>query len=353
MKILLLFFLFPTYSFAAKGVVLVLEAPLLKTKDHKSEVINYVRKGDVIFINSKDIDSAPDEVRWELSDLKGIYLPEFKEQLDSDALKRTDEFYQTLSKGGYPVYIARKFVKVLYHDDREYSESVNPFSFDPTDYRPIEPLHDNFPFIRQDHRKAGVGLSMGPNRKINYPYPTQIVGEEFNLRQGFNVYYTGKIFFDDFNRFYAGAMFSYLVGSASFTLANDISTEESHRQYAIGPYLSYDFHRTKDYLLTVYGSISFNMDRFNVEQSGPSINNELRTFTGFSFTPRFGQSFQLRNILPRVDIYFSTEIQITFPHTLKSGSTISLQNIWQTWEDRVSIPFGGNINLFLGIQSIY
>ena len=353
MKILLLLFFFPFDAFAAKAVVLVLEAPLLKKADHHAEIINYVRKGDVIYINSKDVDSAPDETRWELGNLEGVYLSEYKNKLDADDPVDKRKFYQTVSEGGYSAYIARKFVKVLYHDEREYLEPISPFSFDPTDYRPIEPIHENFPFLHQDRRKAGAGFSLGPSRKINYPYPTQIIQEKFDLRRGFSIYYTTRISFDDFNRFYTGIVFTFLSSNASFTLANDITTEENYRQFGIGPYLSYDFHRNENYLLTVYGSLTFNMDRFRVNQTRPVGTNEERLFTGFSFTPRVGHNFQIRNIIPNIDLYLSAEVQITLPHTLKSSSSASIQNIWQFWQDRIKIPFGGNINLFVGIQSVY
>ena len=39
-----------------EGIVIVLEAPLLLEKKMNGKVLGYVKKGDVIFINDKDVE---------------------------------------------------------------------------------------------------------------------------------------------------------------------------------------------------------------------------------------------------------------------------------------------------------
>ncbi|MCY4523913.1 MAG: hypothetical protein OXB84_04160, partial [Halobacteriovoraceae bacterium] len=114
--------------------------------------------------------------------------------------------------------------------------------------------------------------------------------------------------------------------------------------------------RQKDYAFIVFGSLTFNFNRYLVQQAGTLGSTRMddqRPFAGLSFTPRFGSSFQIKNILPKLDFFLSTEVQISLPHTLKSSSPITFKELWHDWEDRIKVPFGGNLTFILGIQSIY
>ena len=292
---------------------------------------------------------SPSEIEWDIKNLEHIYASKKKEDFEDS---RTD-YYQTMGRSGIVAYIPKKFVKVLYYDNRENDESLSPFDYDPTDYRPKEPLPNDYPLVRQIHRKGSLAWGLGSSRRVNYPYPSTIVKEKFNLRYGGRSFYITKVESDIFNRFYIGISLNAFFRKAVFTLETNTLAEEFYKQMGIGIYLSYDFYRTEDYILTSYGIFSFNRSIASVSQTNNEGEIEERDFSGFIFSPHLGNKFQWREIAPDLDFYVSTEFQFSFPYTLRSDNPTFNRYLWRSGSDRISVPFGGHFNIFIGFQSTY
>ena len=120
----ILFLLSSSTLFAARGIVLVLEAPLLLKPDIEAPISMFVRKGEKIFIHDKNAGLSLNDVQYDLTTRNVTY-----DQGPSGKL-----FLQSVDSQGRAVWIEKRFVKLIYKDDREFTESISPFKKDPKDF---------------------------------------------------------------------------------------------------------------------------------------------------------------------------------------------------------------------------
>ncbi len=121
----LFFLLFLPYAFAAKGIVVALDVPLFSVPNNKAPVIQYVRKGDLIYLHSSALEG--DLIKKEPQDTKG--------------------FYKTLDNNGHDAYISKKFVNILLEGFIEIRQPRTLDENDPTDHRLAEPLEPHYPLL--------------------------------------------------------------------------------------------------------------------------------------------------------------------------------------------------------------
>ena len=99
--------------------------------------------------------------------------------------------------------ISKKYVKVIYNDDREEQLQMNPYAkYDPTDYRLEEPLPDSYPLIDPRKARAYMSLGIGPAAKSSFNYGEPVIEESLGHKYAFSAIYAKKVDFDNYNRFY-------------------------------------------------------------------------------------------------------------------------------------------------------
>jgi len=349
MKIIFLTFIliFSFNNYAAKAIVVVLEAPLLQYETLNSKVLQTKRKGQVVYIHNNGLDISPHSVEYNV-DSDGQVIAEAE-------ITEKEGFYKTLTRDGKDAFIPKKYVKVLYNDSREYIEGRKKFSHDPTDYRLEEPLPENFPLYITDHKKALILLGLGTGTETGYPYPDNIKAELKSSRYGANLIYANAVKFDTSNRFYFGTSFHVFNQENEFLMNSDRLAKESHSEFGIGPHISYDFFRTNKYRFTLGGGILVNYHRYLIEQNEDSGGFEQRIFNGFSFSTKVSTSYTYRSFIPGtdLDLVLAVEAEINLPYSLSTSTAVSNSDYWSQENDEVSFDFGGQYALYLGIQSNY
>lgn len=336
---LFLLFFFTQEVLSAEGVIIVLEAPLYEKEMKGSAIVEYIRKGERIFIHDRHLDLSPNERDY------GQTIPNIQ-----------SDFYLVQDKNGQDAYIEKRFVKKIYKDERENLEPISPFDHDPTDYRLKEPLPPKYPALTDDRYRAFINLATGPATKVNYPYADTLKGENYNLRRGVELAYLKNIEFDIVNRFYFGAKFHFWQDEATFTLYDwnnekKLATEE-HGQFGVGSYVSYDAYRDFRYRVSFNGGFTFNWNRTYVNLKSKD-EEENRFFSAYTITPSLGTLLQFPNALPRADIILGSSLQFNLPYELLPAARPINQTSWNKDSDQIAYPFGGVFTVFIGLQTSY
>jgi hypothetical protein len=120
MKKLIFYYLlfFTSVSLSYDGIIIVLQAPLLKSPNDNATILQTARKGTRIYIPpSIDLSQA---------------LP---------------EFLPTLDRVGNPAFIRSHHIKLVTNDEHEAQWPISLGNYDTTDYRIDEPISSTFPYI--------------------------------------------------------------------------------------------------------------------------------------------------------------------------------------------------------------
>ncbi len=341
----LIFFLLSSKAFAGKGIVIVLQAPLLSEGSFSSYPVSHIRKGEEIFIHDKHFTSKRSK----------------NEKEDNESLQHNKEisnqdgFFQTIDSNGGPAYVEKKYIKLIYNDERELQSSINPFLHDPTDYRLEEPLPKNYPLKNDQFYSAGAYMAFGPNRKINYNYPTQLSKETFSSRVGIEMFYSRKVSYDIYDRFHFGGMGHIYTYEGVFELSDQSKVTETGGEIGMGPFLSYTFYRSSNWKIIMTGGLTLNYMRHLVSQSKDTDIKEERFFTGLSLTPKIKAYAVRKHFLPTIDFMAGFDLTTNLPIGLSSQTEIQIPEFWQSRssQDKVAIPFSGIWSFILGINASY
>ena len=341
--------------FAGKGMILVLEAPLFKKESFDSRIVQHVKKGEVIFIHDKDIDLSPDEISFQSSDRKG-YL--------NNQDFTPNSFYETLDKNGNTVFIPKKFVKLILNDSRENQESISPFAHDPTDYRLLEPLDDNYPLVNPNHYRFSFAIGYGPSLKENYDYNQQIIHHRYRNPMGIDLTYTRNVTLTYGNRIFVGGMFSFYSETAKFKFENYRTANEYKNIISLGPFLSYDAFRNNNYLITLFSNISLRYHLTKINQSslksygrdasGNTLYDEIEDdsiYKGYSVSGTMGASLQ-KKITSSIYAFLGPSITVTSPSVQKNSVPHLDKTLWDQEYENYNSSFNANFKFFLGIMSI-
>ena len=345
-KHLLIFLASINCALAGQVLVITHEAPLLPEESFNTRPVQHVRKGQIIYIHDKHFGLADYQVTFT------GYIDEGSEDYNkvSDGVDK-DGFFQTLDKSGHTAFIEKKYVKLIYKDEREKESSMVPWKHDPTDYRLEEPLPRKYPLYEVTGMKASAALAFGPARKLNYNFTSDIVRETYSGRLGGEFTFARKVAFDEFDRFYFGGMGHVYTAFNEFFLENGVQANEFYAELGAGPMLSYYFYRGDNWGASLNSGITINWQRVLVSQSGNG--SEERIYSGFVFTPKFQLLVTLSNLVPTVDLLFGANFQFNLDTMLTSNQAIVNEDFWQTESDGYTIPTGGVMALFFGIHSSY
>lgn len=309
-----------------RGMVIVLEAPLLNAPDLGAKVVQRVRKGDIIPLEQS----------------------QFKR--DQDQL---EGFFETWDRNANVVYIPKLHVKLITHDSRELETSVTRWGHDPTDYRLEEPLADHYPLYFGEQRRIFANFNMGSHTKTNYLYQSDFQTEEFISRKGVQLGYLHNVSFDTTDRLYFGPFFQGVAEQAQFAFNNDARARESRGLIGAGPYLSYDSYRSDRYLLTIGGGFMLNWNRHLITYATRDGDEEDRIFNGLSMSSKAQAVFHFRNVFPKMNFIFGAEAELALPHTLNPQLQAQLSGVWNSSFDQISVPLQTHHSFFVGLVSTY
>ena len=167
-------------AFALEAVVTVLETPLFKTNSHNSEIVQYLRKGDIIKIhpslaNERDMEQfSPDKTKHAkiLEKMRRNYDEEQDPLFngkENHEYRVEDNFIPTLDRRGHIAYVLSAHLYIFYEDSREFNQITS--KKDPTDYRLEEPLPTNYPFMKTRSLRSQfiIGFTQPNYQSYNYP----------------------------------------------------------------------------------------------------------------------------------------------------------------------------------------
>lgn len=326
---------------AASAIVIVLEAPLLKEPSLDSTVKQVVRKGDKIYLHDQHFNASA----WENSS-------EASERVSLVDSVYNEEFYQTLSKDGFPAFIQAKYVKVIYQDNREITKPVARFEVDPTDYRLEEPLPEDFPLSEKDKKKAAALLTMGTHSKSSYAFNDSIIDEDYANSYGVTLLYMTKVDYDLFDRFYFGTKVGFENNDVDLTFASGANVKQSLGRYSIGPHISFDIYKTEKTRLTAYTNIALTYHRAYLTYEGLNEQLEERAFNAWGITPELGAMWQWVEIIPNTDLVLGANI-IAQQRVEMSAAAEPVGDYWNTDQDVLVMESGLRSSFTIGIQARY
>ena len=261
-------------ALAIDGVITVLEAPLLKEPRLESEVVQWTRKGETLFLH-----------------------PEIIQIIDED---QPVEFYKTLDRSGHTAYLYKKHVWVTTDDHRELTQSFK--KEDPTDYRLQEPLPHRYPLIQPQGYRGQYLLSATPPSAENFPYNQKIAAKGYSYRYEFSAMIAKRAPSDLYDRWYVGGMVNIRSYYNNFVL-NNRKSEENWLKLGIGPTVMNDIYRTEnDRINWATSFLLYPMNTVNITQEKWSTNEtQSRTYRSWSVATRSGLYYQRIHILGDVD----------------------------------------------------
>ncbi len=327
--------------FAVDAIVIVLEAPLLEAPSLDSNVKQVVRKGDKIYLHDKHFNAS----KWETTSQASERVLLMDDIYD-------EEFYQTLSKDGFPAFVQSKYVKVIYQDDRELTNPVSRFEVDPTDYRLEEPLPEGYPLSEKDKKKAAALFSLGTHSKSSYEFNDAIINEDYANSYGFTLLYMTKVDYDLFDRFYFGTKIGFDNNNVDFGFANGANVKQSLGRYSIGPHISFDIYKSEKTRLTAYTNISVTYHRAYLSYEGLNEAYEERAFNAWGITPEIGTMWQWVEILPSTDLVLGANL-IAQPRVEMNPATEAVGSFWNADQDVLVTQAGLRASFTLGIQARY
>lgn len=357
--VLILIFTFQAQAQQIKAMVRVLEAPIFEEPDELSKIVQYARKGDMIYLHpSTNKETRYDNLRPEpisdkeiLKRTKQTYQDEYPDPLFKDNFyyyDHSDLYYMTLTDRSRPGFILKKHVAVQYEDIRELGEEK--MIHDPTDYRISEPLPEGYPLERVSGYKGMFSFGMGTSTRSSYDYPTAKINDESNGVMELGVVWSTLVRLTELNRLYFGWTGTYNSNSKTVNFSNG-SASEDWTQLGAGPYLSYDIWRNMEKTITGYIGFTYNfINSVDIEQTVNGT-TETASFDGASFTARTGIYYKVRNLLgPKADIAFGVNFNIE-PPTKMSGAVDNTNGLWSGSDFTTKLLV--DTTLFIGIQSDY
>jgi hypothetical protein len=317
-----LFLIGANSTWAASAVVIVLQAPLLKEAKYDSQIYQYIRKGEEVYI--------PNELITK---------------------KKLPEFVKTFDRAGNDAYLPSKYIKPITNDEIENNTSIHFAGHDPTDYRIEEPIPSSYPYSNSSRLKASFSFQYGNNLKAPYDYNKAIHMQDFSTEKGARVVVTEKISFDQYDRFYFGCLFIISSTKNIYEFSDTTSATESRSMMRIGPLITFDAFSGRDWRITFGTGFTYNYHKTSVAITGIKQSSEERFFTGFSISPLVSFYGQMENVFPAFDIVAGTDINLYMGRKLKASTTAEVTELWNG--DVINESMKPQATLFLGAQFKY
>ncbi len=365
-KWLLLFIFLSTSAFALEAVVTVLEAPILAEKSRYSQVVQYLRKGDVIKIHpsvaneTKYDELSPSKKKLEQVHKKLSATPEWKEDEvfkgdESQNAHIEDEFIPLVTRGGHIGYVLSEHIQVFFNDKREFRHRVYDRK-DLTDYRLEEPLPRGYPVVTNRGLRGQITLGLLQPYDKSYPYLNQIKAKGYSSPIDLNFTVMRNVKSDLHDRFYYGLNFGFrnFKNQYVFSDGNRSSTEEAYKA-GLGPVVSYDVHKGEKNRIAIYGRVNFYLlNLMTIEQKDVDGRSDKRRYLGFSATPTIGFQYHRKSILEDVDLVIGTGVESEISSAYRAQNGAGYKDWWRhDGNDRFNPRTIFNITGYIGLQSVY
>lgn len=319
--------IFLSTAFAVDGVITVLEAPLFKEPNLKSEVVQWARKGETVFLH-----------------------PEVIQIIDEE---QEVEFYKTLDRSGHTAFLSKDHVWITTDDKREFTQKFE--KKDPTDYRINEPLPEKYPFIQPERYRAQYLISATHPSNENFPYNQKIAAKGYSYRYEISTMFAKKAAGDPTDQWYVGGMFNIRNYSNDFVL-NNRKTKEQWFKIGIGPTVLKDLYRTEKNRINWNTSfLLYPLNNVYISQKNWTTNeHQSRTYRSWSVAMRSGLYYQRMQILHEVDFIAGLwgEVESSQTFRYKRG-----QSNPEWWGGGTSHHFKMNpmlsAGLSIGLQTTY
>lgn len=317
-------------AFGYDGVVIALEAPLLKEAKMNSLVLQTLRKGSRVYV--------PTEI-GNLLDSDGAMLP---------------AFIQTYDRVGNIAYIPTKYIKIVTHEMSENKMPITIPGNDPTDYRLEEPIPETYPFDNTSYLRASLSLSTGSNIKAPYEYNSAFSKQSFSSETGAKIIVSRKIIFDNYDRYYFGIVTAINSSNNTISFENDNLASEKRSVIKAGPIITFDAYKTEKLRLTLGSGFTYNYHKSTLKMDDALGNSEERIFSGYSLSPFTNTTVQLIDIFPATDFIMGADLNLFLPHTQKSSDEISIPALWnEESPNQIQAGLKAQVSFFLGIQVKY
>ena len=344
-----------------KAQVTVLEAPLFGEPNEKSPVIQYVRKGQEIYIHPAEFaqdryKEIIDESAEEVAEYDDVYAMRYRDPLfDKEGAPYVptsdSRFYKTMAKSGRDAYILKEHALLLTHDLREVGQTLaNP---DPTDYRIEEPLPKGFPIIQPSGYRGYFSIGLGIPSAASYSYTSRIQDTGFGFYKKFNFTWAKNADMEVTKRFFFGGMLTLNHFEIDYKLS-DRESKERNLSLALGPFVSYDIWKEESFSFNVFGSIQFVfLDMLDVEQNATDGSglSDSRSFNSYHFSPQAGMAFQKPKLLGPLDLLAGVNLDLELPRNYTTQDSAKQSSWWKG--DEFDRPTNLQITYFLGLQSSY
>ncbi len=319
-KAMLIFiFSFPlsgTASNIFKATIISLNAPVFKTPNLSSEIIEYMRKGQRIVVKK-------------IKDKSSIFL-------------------QTINTNGQPSFILNEHIKIEFKNSDEFSFNRPK---DSTDYRLEEPLEKDYPFFSFKKRRGSLEFSIGTPLNSRYIYSKKIAKESFGHQYRLKSSYSKKVKLDKTGRTYFGGLASINYSSTQITTYDSYKANEFQWLIEVGPMISFDSFKSEKFDLTFALAIPINYLRKAVIISDQSISQSKRLFSGFSFSANLINKFTIKKFFRNLNAFVSSQLNILPPSSYKSSSKPSTFNSLWSRQDEVILAAQTQLFFSVGLSS--
>ena len=346
---------------AAQGLVIVLNAPIYQGPNTKEKVVDYVRQGMKIFVFDEDI--GPEAIMPEQG--QDNQNPDqdvdtyIDEEVTSDPLNiekderiyAPQDFYRTWDKLGRVAYIPKRYLKIIFNDDREAGQPITLPS-DETDYRLDDILSPDYPFHRSHQHQFVVSFRTGRPVSQHYAYPSLVVQRKSTWRQGMQTHWGKVLPFELGYRRYFGLRLSYWGQSASYLLANNIHAKESMSLIGLGPYFSYTPFRRDRYNLEIQFSINLHLARSFIHQTYQN-DFEDRSFVGLPASTAFSIQWSMTDLLPWLDVVLAMEGEYYFAAHLKQTNSRAISEWWESSPHHHHLSAHGQWAILIGLGDTF
>ena len=360
-RVFMLFMLLVNAAWAGEGRISVLEAPMFKRPSIKSKIVQYVQKGEAIYIHPQVLVDEKKYRQLRPEEGKRLQLekelandPDLQDPLFADGIPPYNERSNSIltkDNQGRDAWILRNHVHVWYEDEREFTQlDPNP---DPTDYRLKEPLPEGYPLFDHDKVRGWLQFSVGSAFDKNYPYQEKISSEAYGQQLEFNTALLWRRPSDNRDRTYVGGLLTVRTSKSDYTIETRRSTETWTR-IGLGVLLTYDPYRFERNQITLYVSpILYPYAQASITQSSGDV-DDTRNYWSWGGSARFGAQYQRLKITPALDFVIGAWAEAEAPMSMRSKNTARVPVWWRNNKgDRFSTGFTYTLAGQIGIQSSY
>lgn len=299
-------------AFSFIGQVEVLNAPLFNYPSKEAKIIQYLRKGERIYLKNLPI---------------------------TNGMK--NEFSQTIDKNGAKAYILTAYLKIISNDNNEIQFNKSQLKDDPSDYRKNVKTPPYYPFWSPG--KIFYSLSFSTSREESSPFDYQktIVSQEKNNSYTLSFSSYKKMNFDPYNIHFHGFNLSFSSGKNKSFLQNDVRVDENYNNFFVGySYLYKQFEGENfNLILKTSAGIGYHSIALTSNISGMDKN-----ISYIAWKPSINMSWQISktNIQNHFNILLGPKASIYFPANYKAKlSTVAatLLNKKQKSQEEILLGF--------------